>query len=300
MRALVRAKLVLCLLVLVVAPSCAEKRSAPAPARAAAQEKALTTAAAPGQTVANPSDAPAKRLVIKEAKLQLGTTAPARLVEAAPAIAQKYGGFVVKSETRGVGGSPVEAEVVLRVSAERLDPALAELRKFGDVLSESVTGQDVTAEYVDVEARLKAKRVLEERLLALASTSTRVEDTLKVESELGRVRSEIEQAEGRSRYLQESARLSSVEVSAVSPSQPGEPGVESFGSKMTRAWSRAGNACTDVTAGRLSMVGVLLPLVFAGLLVLAPLWFWYHRRQRRRAAVNGQTGRRTQSSTMIG
>ncbi len=282
MRALPRAQLVLCLVLLVVAQCCARERAAPERTRAQAQAEVAATPAAPAPTTANPSNAPAERLVIKDAKLRLGTPHPARLVEAAPALARKYGGFVVKSETRGVGGAAVEAEIVLRVNAERLDAALAELRRFGEVLSESITGQDVTAEYVDVEARLKAKRVLEQRLLALASASTRVEDMLKVETELGRVRSEIEQLEGRSRYLQESARLSAIEVSAVSPSQPSEPGGESFGSKMKRAWSRAWNACTDVAAGLLILVGVLLPIALAGLLALTPLWLWYRRSRRRR------------------
>jgi hypothetical protein len=52
---------------------------------------------------------------------------------------------VVKSETSAVGESALQADVTLRVRVDRLDAELEELRKLGDVLSESITGQDVTA-----------------------------------------------------------------------------------------------------------------------------------------------------------
>ncbi|MBN1605115.1 MAG: DUF4349 domain-containing protein [Polyangiaceae bacterium] len=278
--------LTLCTALLLTATSCSRERSmaAPEPASATAQSKLVAEPSAPGQSASPTSDA-VKRLVVREATLKLRTPRPNKVVEAAPGLAQRFDGFVVKSELSRVGETSVEANVVLRVSAERLDAALAELRKLGEVLSESITGEDVTAEFVDVQARLKAKRVLEERLLAIATASGKIDDMLKVESELARVRGEIEQLEGRSRYLEQSARLSSIHVTAVSPSQPTEAAGESFGSKMRKAWSRAGTGATEVLAGLVVLAGVLVPLVVVALLVVVPIVIarrrWRHRHRRK-------------------
>jgi hypothetical protein len=286
MRAVRIPSLTLWLALTVTAASCTQERSMPdlEPASATAQSKLIAERTGSGQP-ASPTSNALKRLVIREATLKLRTPRPNKLVQAAPGLAQRFDGFVVKSELSRVGETSVEANVVLRVDAERLDSALAELRKLGEVLSESVTGEDVTAEFVDVEARLKAKRVLEERLLAIAAASSKVDDMLKVESELARVRGEIEQLEGRSRYLEQSARLSSIHVTAVSPSQPNEAAGESFGSKMSKAWSHAGTGATEVLAGLVVLAGVLVPLVLVALLVVTPVVIarrrWKRRRQRK-------------------
>jgi hypothetical protein len=286
MRAVRLLSLSLRMAVLVAATGCARERSMmePEPASATAQSKLRSQALSPGQSAAPTSDA-AKRLVIREATLKLRTPHPNKVVEAAPGLAQRFEGFVVRSELSRVGETSVQADVLLRVSAERLDAALGELRKLGEALSESITGEDVTAEFIDVEARLKAKRVLEERLLAIATASGKIDDMLKVESELARVRGEIEQLEGRSRYLEQSARLSSIHVTAVSPSQPNEAAGESFSSKMSTAWSRAGTGATEVAATLVVLAGVLVPLVLVGLLVAPPIVIarrrWRRRRQRK-------------------
>jgi hypothetical protein len=226
--------------------------------------------------------------VIKEAKLALRSPKPEALIGRSGELAQRFDGFVVKSETSHVEARVVKAEVSLRVRAEKLDAALAELRKLGEVLSESVTGQDVSAEFVDVQARLKAKRVLEERLLAIAAEAKAVEDMLKVETELSRVRSDIEQLEGRSRLLQDRARLSLIEVTAESPHQPTEPEAQSLGSKLSSGFERAWRLAGDVVVGLIVVAGVLSPLVVVVALLAAPLIWWWMRRRRRhdRAAVS--------------
>jgi hypothetical protein len=272
------------LALLLAIASCSRARPMAVPEPAPATARSALVAGEPGPSTTPPGDA-LKRLVIREATLKLRAAHPNKVVEAAPGLAQRFDGFVVKSELSRVGETSVEANVLLRVNAERLDAALAEIRKLGEVLSESITGEDVTAEFIDVQARLKAKRVLEERLLAIATASGKIDDMLKVENELARVRGEIEQLEGRSRYLEQSARLSSIHVTAVSPSQPTEAAGESFGSRMRKAWSSAGTGATEVLAGLVVLAGVLVPLVVVALLVVVPIVVarrrWKRWRQRK-------------------
>jgi hypothetical protein len=248
------------------------------------------TGAAKAAEAAQPADDANRKLIIREATLKLRTASPRNVIQASTELARRYEGFVVKSETSAVGESALQADVTLRVRADHLDAALAELRKLGDVLSESISGQDVTAEFVDVQARLKAKQVLEQRLLGIAAAASKVEDTLKVETELSRVRSEIEQLEGRSKYLEERARLSLIHVTAVSPNQTTEPRAESFASKMHGAFGRGKEVAVELLAALVVLAGFFLPLLVLAALFVLPLAFWWRRRRRRAAAAAGQPG----------
>ena len=79
---------------------------------------------------------------------------------------------------------------------------MAELKTLGRVESESQSGQDVTAQYVDLEARLNNARNTEQRLIDLLKQRTgKLSDVLEVETELSRVREEIERMEGERRLL---------------------------------------------------------------------------------------------------
>jgi hypothetical protein len=84
-----------------------------------------------------------------------------------------------------------------------------------DIQSESITGQDVTEEYVDLESQLRNLESTEAQLLEIQKKAETTEDVLAVFNELKNVRSEIELIKGRMEYLLESARLSSVTVELV-------------------------------------------------------------------------------------
>jgi hypothetical protein len=85
-----------------------------------------------------------------------------------------------------------------------------------DVLSENVSGQDVTAEYTDLESRLRNLEAAEQALVTLMEDAQDPQDVLDVFSELTYYRGEIEIVKGRMRYLEESAALSALSVEVVS------------------------------------------------------------------------------------
>jgi hypothetical protein len=96
----------------------------------------------------------------------------------------------------GSTGSGRTLTATLRVPADQLDATLAELKTLGRVESESQSGQDVTAQYVDLQARLANARNTEQRLTDLLRNRTgKLSDVLEVEQEVDRVRGEIEQME---------------------------------------------------------------------------------------------------------
>jgi hypothetical protein len=112
------------------------------------------------------------------------------------AILKRHRGYVGELKVDGAAGSGRTLTATLRVPADQLDTALAEIKALGRVESESQGGQDVTAQYVDLQARLSNARNTEQRLTDLLRNRTgKLSDVLEVETELDRVRGQIEQME---------------------------------------------------------------------------------------------------------
>src|SRR5690606_12068557 len=80
------------------------------------------------------------------------------------------------------------------------------------VLESSISGQDVTEEYVDLESRLKSKRVVEERLLAFMEKAEKTEDLLTISNDLAIVQEDIEEVLGRMKYLENRTNLATVTI----------------------------------------------------------------------------------------
>jgi hypothetical protein len=107
----------------------------------------------------------------------------------------------------------------LRIPADRLEPALNDLRMLGTLKEEAHTSQDVTAGYTDLVARLSNARRTEQRLLNLLNERTgKLAEVVQVEKEIGDVRERIEQMETQQRRLQNQTRFASVEVQVTAES----------------------------------------------------------------------------------
>ncbi|GIW01327.1 DUF4349 domain-containing protein [Roseiflexus sp.] len=151
-----------------------------------------------------------ERLVIKNASLTLEVV---RVADAEASIRQKaeqLGGFVVSVQTYGSGDS-MQSTIVFRVPAARFEEALSGVEGLAKkVLSRSVSGDDVTEEYVDLESRLRNLEATRDRLLDLLARAEKVEDALQVNQALTDVQGQIEQIKGRMHYLKQSAAMSTI------------------------------------------------------------------------------------------
>lgn len=142
-------------------------------------------------------------------------------------LTEEVGGFLADSTTRVTEAGQRRVEVKVRVPASRFSEVVAQIRQLGKVEHESITSQDVTEEFIDLQARLRTLRQAEERLLAMLKRSGKLADLLAIERELAGRREEIERAEGRLRYLRDRVGFSTITVSlceegtaAVGPSGP--------------------------------------------------------------------------------
>jgi hypothetical protein len=162
-----------------------------------------------------------ERVVIKNADLSLVVADPVTALETISQMANEKGGFVVNSYVYKVTSASGEelpaATVTIRVPAEMLDETLAEIKALVedadvDILSESVSGQDVTSEVTDLESRLRNLQQAEAQLLEIMNNATDTEDVIAVFQELTSIREDIEVLQGQLQYYQESAKLSAISI----------------------------------------------------------------------------------------
>ena len=124
-------------------------------------------------------------------------------------MAERQGGFVENKSDKG----DESASLTLRIPAKSLTTTLSSLETLGSVTSRNVEGEDVTEEYIDVEARLKNKIVLRGRLKELLAKAVEVKDILAIETELNRVQAEIDSMEGRMKSLKGQVEYATVRLS---------------------------------------------------------------------------------------
>lgn len=162
-----------------------------------------------------------ERKVIRNADLQLETGSPEESQQKIVSIAEQKGGYVVESQQSTSDLQTKKRDTVVmtvRVPADRFGSALDEIRNTADVvISETQKGEDVTEEFIDVEARIKTQKALEQQYMEIMKRANNVEDALYVQSELASVRGEIEKVEGRRRYLENQSSLSTIKVKLQTP-----------------------------------------------------------------------------------
>lgn len=190
------------------------------------------------------------------------------------------GGYVQKLSAEAQSGEPRTTSAALRVPAKQLDGFLAELRKLGRVEQESQANDEVTDQYVDLQARLKSARASEQRMLELLATRTgKLEDVLDAERELARIRGEIESMEGQRVLLTHRVDYATVEV------QLREEYRKQLGAEHASTLNKIRNAAVE-GFGNLEdgVIGVLLfllaygPAILFWMAILAvPAWLVWRR-----------------------
>ena len=155
--------------------------------------------------------AQAGRQLIVEAWVSLEVHEIDAMVRQVEAVATQRGGWIESADIVGEAGYRT-ANINVRVPAERFDDAIQTLRGLGRVTDEGVSSTDVTDQLIDVEARLGAWRVQEERLIVLLENATTVEDVIDIERRIAEVREDIERVAATQRNLENRVAASLIRV----------------------------------------------------------------------------------------
>jgi hypothetical protein len=267
----------LAVLTLLVAACSGSPASAPAPTgRPGATLGPLPTA--PGDEGELPRDA----LIVRTGDLHLEVTDLGLAVASGRNAITGLGGYVEASEEQNTDHQ-AWAQVTYRLPVAQWDAALAALRGLGKVLSEHTGTQDVTAEVVDLDARLANLRVTEQALQAIMDRAATIDDVLTVQRELTQVRGEIERLTAQRDALASRAAMSTLAVLYEVPVEPIAQAAEGWdvGREVNSAL-----ASLVLIGQRLASLAIWLLIVV--LPVVAPLvvigWLAYRISQRRRRA----------------
>lgn len=289
--------IVLILVLLVLVSGCASSArsltsSEMAGAPAAAEVAYEGSADSDWEARSDSNQASIERIVIRNASLSIVVFDPGQAMETISRMAEEMGGFVVQSNlyktvTRNDVEVP-EANITVRVPAEKLTAALDQIKALVedpsiDILSENVSGQDVTQEYTDLNSQLLNLEQAEAQLREIMASASKTEDVLAIYRQLTEVRERIEVLKGQIRYYDEAAALSAIDVriqarAAVQPLQIG-------------GWQPVGDARNAVQAliNTLQFLGsaaiwLIIYVLPVGLIIFFPvrlLWKLFRRATRR-------------------
>ncbi len=200
-------------------------------------------------------------------------------------LAVRFGGFVAGNAFSGSPKTGYKGTIVLRIPNERLDAAVRALRDMGKVTQVQISSENVTEEYVDLESRIATKRQEEAALLKIMERRGDLSDILAVERELARVRGEIEQAQGRLRYLADQVALSTLTVNITQkPPAPLPPAPQwKLAATAKAAWRATVKGLAGIARAGL-WIGVTaviwLPVAF---ILSLPIWLPGSLRRRKRS-----------------
>lgn len=189
-----------------------------------------------------------------------------RAVTQAGTIAGRAGGYVTQSSVSG--GRAPDALVIVRVPAARFEKTLAALEKLGRERSQTITGQDVTQEYVNLNARLVNLRAQETVMRRLMGRAQTIAQSIEVQNQLSRVELQIEELTGQLLYLRNRTALSTITLRLTEAVPPPPPA--SHPNALWKAGERSLEAGLAVVTAVIIGAGFVIPLaLIAGVLVLA-------------------------------
>ena len=181
--------------------------------------KVLMTETTKAEETAQPAD----RKIIRDADITIEVASTNEAQHRVTSIAEAHGGFVVTSESKQRESADpaqrtLDFKLVVRIPANQFGGAFDEIKKLAtNVLEEKATGQDVTEEFIDLEARIKTQKALEVQFLEIMRQANKVADALEVQRQIAEVRTDIERLEGRKRFLENRTSLATITVNIQAP-----------------------------------------------------------------------------------
>ena len=274
------------------------------PNKSAANPTSATAPSASGQVSldqavqSQPTPAAVERKIIRNAELTLEADAPDETQAKITGIAESKGGFVIESQKQSSDTKTKKTDVItmtVRVPAARFDESLEEIRKsVSRVLIENVKGQDVTEEFIDIEARLKTQKALEAQFLEIMKQAKTVEDALNVQTEIAGVRGEIEKIEGRKRFLENQSAFSTLKIRLQAPTSL-SPSSSGFFYQLGEAVSRGFEAAMNFILVLITLIIALLPFL---IFIVLPIYFLirYLRRRAQKQRLASEIARERSSN----
>ncbi|MGI9034849.1 MAG: DUF4349 domain-containing protein [Pyrinomonadaceae bacterium] len=252
-------------------------------------QRSITQQVSLDQASNSQTPAPAvERKIIRNADLTLEADSPDEAQAKITQIADRNGGYVIESQKQTNDTKATKTDVVtmtVRVPAAKFDESLEEIRKSANrVIVETVKGEDVTEEFIDVEARLKTQKALEAQFLEIMKQARTVNDALDVQSKIADVRGEIEKIEGRKRFLENQSAFSTLKIRLQTPAAFSASS-SGFFYQIKQALASGFNAALSFMLVLITLVVALLPfLIFIALPIYLVIRYFVKKTRKQKSA----------------
>jgi len=245
----------------------------------------------PVAAVAGQPAALQKRKIIFNATIALRVDDLDKAFDQLFSLVEQNGGYISSSSAHGNAGSARSSQWTMRIPGGKFSGFTKSVAGLGEVVTNALTSQEVTAEFHDLEARIRNKQQEEKRLQDYLDNSTaKLEDILKVEKEITRVRGDVESMQGRIRVLADLTSLSTVTVRMsevvefVPPLLASEP---AFGDQIAATWASTVDSMAEFGQSVILLAIRVLPwFVVLGLPCVLIVWSIKRRFRISRAAVS--------------
>lgn len=204
---------------------------------------------------------PLVRKLIKKAEINLEVKNCEETSQKIVDLVNNFSGIIIDSKIQKYSNQAKSGCTILKVPPKDFDTVLSKIKELGEVELERVTGEDVTEEYIDLEARLKSAEVVRDRLLKILEERAReVKDILEVERELARIGETIEQIKGRMKYLDRQVDLATITVNYYEPKAMA-PEPLNVVKRFKETIRTAIEAFINVFNGAIVVIAAMLPIV---------------------------------------
>ncbi len=265
------------LLLLWTAAGCA---AASAPGDSAGGAASMAPAARPEKLQPDPATTTTRQIIYR-ATLVLHVEDFSAAEAKIKSLIQTSGGYVAQFREDRPYGAQRGGHWMVRIPVPQFHQFVEETGRLGISERREIQADDVTEEYVDLEARLKNKQQLEARLLELVAKRTdEIKDVIAVEAELSRVREEIERMQGRLRYLADRVAMTSVDITAYER-RDYRPPEATFAGRIRATFWRSLDALGELAQTFVLVLVGLAPWFVVLLLLVTPL-VWVVRRRIKR------------------
>jgi hypothetical protein len=189
------------------------------------------------------------------------------------------GGYIAGTDAQAnpAGDQPAQIRtgvVNFMVPAAKFDETIDGLAKVGKLQSEHITGTDVSAQYVDLRARLDNAQAQRNAMLALLAQAKNINDIIAVQNQIGQITAQIEQLKGQIKYLDDNTSYSSVSITLTEAGAPA-PKVPSDSWGFATALNDAAHNFVATINYVITAIGAVGPLI-----LVAALGYLLWRRRR--------------------
>nr|WP_320161446.1 DUF4349 domain-containing protein [uncultured Methanoregula sp.] len=208
-------------------------------------------------TLAGSGSAGIETKIIRTAYLTLEVNDIPGTVETLKGIATAKGGYISSTSVQKNYNNRLTGTVVMRIPQAEFDTTLTGVKALGTVKSASTQGEDVTEEYVDIQAQRTSYQNQLAQYNAIMKQSTKVEDIIKVQEQIDRVQTELNRLDGRLKYLNSRIDYSTITVNLQEPEPVGGDSGHSFISTINEG-----------IAGFFGMIDTIIVILFTVLPII--------------------------------